>query len=117
MNMKRIDENWGLGDLPVTDCPIAAFDCDGTLWEPGAGDGCDVPVEKNVALLKSLKAWGFRIVVWSGGGKDHAERCVRRCGLEGFADRVCSKTEAREVNADIAFDDMRVNLAKVNIKV
>lgn len=89
----------------------AAFDCDGTLIT------YDNEVNARVVeYARGLHALGFRIIVWSGGGQRYAESVMHRCGLADIA-TAHSKTESKQIGADIAFDDQNVNLAKVNILV
>lgn len=84
------------------------FDCDETLvmWGADINDKTSVMVEsddgvlvtrphkKHIELLKDLKRAGFKIVVWSQGGSDHAERVVKALKLEEFVDLVIAKPEA-----------------------
>lgn len=64
------------------------FDVDATLVDgmsatsmrPGAHD-----------LLTTLRSWGRRIVVWSAGGKEYAERRLTHVGLIDFVDSVHDK--------------------------
>lgn len=91
---------------------VIAFDCDGTLWGFN-----ELPRWNVIDCLRNFHRLGNRIIVWSGGGKSYAEQIVRRLNLTEFVDQCASKTEAKEINADICFDDELTKLAIVNIKV
>lgn len=56
------------------------------------------------------------ITVWSGGGKEYAEMVVKDLGLERYVTNIMSKLQ-NPGDIDISFDDMEVNLAKINIRV
>lgn len=55
---------------------IVAFDCDGTLiddeFEPRA---------KIVDFYKLFESIGCTMMIWSGGGKDYAEKVANKLGL------------------------------------
>ena len=53
------------------------------------------------------------MIIWSGSGTDWAKTWGEKLGLEPFEVRVKEKSE----DISIAFDDMEVDLARVNIKV
>ena len=82
----------------------AFFDVDDTLihWEPLDGveplllvspkESYNVyPMQKNIDLIKEIRAVGWEIVVWSQGGVSHAERCVKLLGIEDLVDVIISK--------------------------
>jgi phosphoglycolate phosphatase-like HAD superfamily hydrolase len=85
---------------------IVCFDVDGTLalWH-GKPEEHDVTISfygeqlsigefyEVTRYLKSLKARGYLIVVWSGNGYEHAEQVVRGLELERYVDFVMSKPE------------------------
>jgi phosphoserine phosphatase len=83
-----------------------AFDVDNTLIR---NDKETVIAE----IARSLSAT-HDVIVWSGGGREYAQLWMDRLGIKGTA---ASKTFADSINADVAFDDQDVRLAKVNIKV
>jgi len=85
-----------------------AFDVDGTLI-----DHEDRPLYRNVELLRRFVEDGMDVIVWSGGGVDYAERFVRKLGFEGLV-RVIAKGNEQ---VDIAFDDEKVNLGRINYEV
>jgi len=79
-----------------------AFDCDGTLI-----DFEDQPRTEMVLLARALRLSDHRVIIWSGGGKNYAEKVMRQCFGElkfecfaKFADNVPP--------IDIAFDDDRM---------
>lgn len=95
-----------------------AFDVDGTLIRNG-GNGEDISNPRIVELLKTLASFkNTYIIVWSGGGKEYAERWVRLLGLEDYVNRVASKMEHKELDVDIAIDDIQdTAIGKINLIV
>lgn len=55
------------------------------------GHGMAVPHKRHIEDLKTMKAKGHIIVVWSQGGSDHAAEVVRALDLESYVDVVISK--------------------------
>lgn len=92
-----------------------AFDVDETLITPkNVGETKeDIPNYDVVAIYKWFQDQGCHMIVWSGGGLDWAKRWVEKLGLEPCEIRIKQKSE----DVDICFDDMEVDLAKVNIKL
>lgn len=98
---------------PSHDVMVAAFDVDGTLL-----DADDKPYKQVVEFLKDLyKTGGYKIIVWSGGGKEYAQTWGRRLGLDEYVSSYHSKLEAKNLKVDIAFDDQPVKLATINMRV
>lgn len=109
---------------------IIAFDVDGTLLR-NEGIPPETPTHLRprvglnlniVSLLQILSGMkNTKIYVWSGGGKEYAERIVREYGLERYVDRCFDKAEYDETiygKVAIAFDDQHdFNLAEHNIIV
>jgi len=99
---------------------IIAFDCDYTLW----GE-YDEPLYDNIQILLWFARRHHRIIVWSGGGSEHAMRCVKKLGLDDIAmkekwDLVVTnkgRSEANEHKPDITFDDAIIELGKVNVRI
>jgi hydroxymethylpyrimidine pyrophosphatase-like HAD family hydrolase len=92
-----------------------AFDVDGTLVSFK-----DVPIERNIELLKAFHKSGASITVWSGGGKDYADLWVRRLGLNEFVDSIEGKpilNKESEAYVDIAIDDEIVKFGHLNWQV
>jgi hydroxymethylpyrimidine pyrophosphatase-like HAD family hydrolase len=110
---------------------IIAFDVDGTILNnekinpetpPHQRPPCTVNLEVILLIqLLSKHMKNTKIIVWSGGGLEHAENTVRRYGLERYVYRCYAKQsydETTEGKVDIAFDDMHsFNLAEKNIIV
>jgi hydroxymethylpyrimidine pyrophosphatase-like HAD family hydrolase len=101
---------------------IVAFDVDGTLIHNGYYPGGEIANERIITLLRILSSFkNIRIVVWSGGGKQYAERWVRLLGIEKEVWRVASKTEypqIRELGRVIAIDDIQdTKLGEMNLIV
>lgn len=110
---------------------IIAFDIDGTILNnegilpetptylrPRMGLNLEV-----VTLIQILskKMKNTKIIVWSGGGKDYAEKIVREYGLEKYVHRCYGKAEYDETTdgkVDICFDDVHAcKLADKNLIV
>lgn len=85
-----------------------AFDVDGTLI-----DLFDNTRQEVVDKLMEHQANGDEVYIWSGGGLDYARTIARRLSLEDVP--VIRKEKNDRI--DICYDDMDVNLAKVNIKI
>lgn len=94
---------------------VIAFDCDGTILN-NEGIPPETPVHlrpkvgMNVEVILlmqilSKKMKNTRIIVWSGGGKEYAEKIVREYGLAKYVDVCYAKNECDE-EVDIAFDDV-----------
>ena len=74
-----------------------AFDCDNTLI-----DWNEEPREEIVTLCRALAAH-FKVIIWSGGGREYAQTVARRCRLE---DIPCFAKFAEGLPVvDIAIDD------------
>lgn len=91
---------------------IIAFDVDGTIETLGGKPRWEI-----LDLLRQFSKLGHRIILWSGGGKEYAERKMREYKLDAFVDSCQDKSYASGVVIDICFDDESVDLAVVNIKV
>lgn len=108
-------ENMGANEMKDV---VIAFDVDGTLIRNG-GNREDISNPRIVELVKILASFkNVKIVVWSGGGKDYAQRWVRLLGLDDYVWKVASKTEHLEIQADIAIDDIQdTAIGKLNLIV
>lgn len=110
---------------------IIAFDVDGTILN-NEGIQPDTPtylrprcgVNLEVILLiqiLSKKMKNTKIYVWSGGGKEYAEKIVREYGLDKYVHRCFGKREYDETidgKVDICFDDVHAcKLADKNLIV
>jgi hypothetical protein len=122
-------------DLPRSDSGkmqrvIVAFDVDGTLIKnidatrvPGIPVNGDVPIVHQINTLEVLSTYkNIRIVVWSGGGKQYAERWGNRLGLDKYVWRYASKLEHEQLKSQcdflIAIDDIQATrLGDVNLIV
>jgi hydroxymethylpyrimidine pyrophosphatase-like HAD family hydrolase len=87
-----------------------AFDVDGTLIEQ-VGEKEDTPRYSVINIFHTYKNLGCQMYVWSGGGFDYAKRWAERLGLEATI------AVKGSFVPDIAFDDLEVELGKVNIQV
>lgn len=89
-----------------------AFDVDDTLIVPSvATGGRDTPNYDTIAIFKWFEAQGNDMIIWSGSGLDWASTWAEKLGLKA---RIIRKGSEQ---VDIAFDDMKVELGKVNVKV
>lgn len=50
-----------------------------------------VPIQRHIDLLKSYKARGYEVTVWSANGYQWAEEVVRVLRLETYVDHVATK--------------------------
>ena len=91
-----------------------AFDTDDTLIIPSIVTGMpyDTPNYDTIALFKWFQAQGNDMVIWSGGGVDYAKMWADKLGLVA---RILPKEKNDSV--DLCFDDMVVDLAKINLRV
>ena len=89
---------------------IVAFDVDGTLI-----DYEDNPRHTIIDLLKRHSEQGDYVIVWSGGGKEYAQRWVTRLGLDEYVNKVLPKSWP--VHPDLTYDDQIVKLGIKNICV
>jgi len=106
MVRSRLDD--GTKHMTILDNIESLFvDVDGTLvfWEGKPGRVFrGVPREDlhkhcrvNEELVEALKRWSNEdnfLVVWTTGGKAHADWAVKLTGLEGFVNMVCGKPHA-----------------------
>lgn len=92
-----------------------AFDVDDTLIVPSVATGLayETPNYDTIAIYKWFQSQGYEMIIWSGSGIDWAKTWGEKLGLTPFTVRVKEKSN----DIDIAFDDCRVDLAKVNIRV
>lgn len=110
---------------------IIAFDIDGTILNnegippetptylrPRCGVNLEVIMLIQI-LSKRMK--NTKIYVWSGGGKDYAEKIVREYGLDKYVHRCFGKQDYDETidgKVDICFDDVHAcKLADKNLIV
>ena len=120
---------------------VIAFDIDGTLLNnegippgvpPHLRPRCGVNLDAVLLMQLLSKQKNTRVIVWSGGGRDYAEKICREYGFERYVDRAYGKpvgtphalTEQGaydpEVDGpvDICFDDIHAcTLADKNIIV
>lgn len=84
------------------------FDVDGTLI-----DYTNQPRDLVIHLLRTFKALGCEVYVWSGGGVQYAHGWVNRLGLNDVVDDVIMKGS---IKPDLAVDDQSVNLGLANFR-
>lgn len=110
---------------------IIAFDVDGTILnnegiQPETPTylrprmGLNLEVITLIQIL-SKKMKNSRVIVWSGGGKEYAQKIVREYGLEKYVSQCYGKQEYDEEidgKVDICFDDVHAcELAEKNLIV
>ncbi len=110
---------------------IIAFDCDGTILNnegippetpthlrPRCGLNLEVVT---LIQLLSKKMKNTKIIVWSGGGKEYAERICREYGLDRYVSACYGKADYDPTingQVDICFDDVHAcDLADKNLIV
>lgn len=111
---------------------VVAFDVDGTLIENGAWvTGVMTPNQRIVDLLVTLASFkNITVVVWSGGGKDWADKAVDTLGLRRYVKATYSKNCTGkspdgktwyfepDIKPDIAIDDIQAcSLGAINLIV
>lgn len=114
-----MNEKMGLPNGPMEVVTIA-FDVDGTLIRDG-GNKADIANERIVELLKILSSFkNVKIIVWSGGGQEYAERWGRLIGVDDYVWKYMSKINANLMGfkPTIAIDDIQdTKLGQVNLIV
>ncbi len=94
---------------------VIAFDIDGTLLNnegippetpPHMRPKCGVNIDAVLLLQLLSKQKNTRIIVWSGGGRDYAERVCREYGFEKYVDRAYGKPRGtpKAVHENGAYD-------------
>jgi phosphoserine phosphatase len=110
---------------------IIAFDVDGTILNNNGippetpthlRPRCGVNLEVITLIqILSQKIKNSRIIVWSGGGKEYAEKICREYGLDRYVSQCFSKCDydsTIEGEVDICFDDVHsCKLAQKNLIV
>lgn len=86
-----------------------AFDVDGCLIHFD-----DTPNYNNIDLFNKFVKIGCYVIVWSGGGRDYAEHWSNKLGLR--PNEIRDKLDKWD-DVDLAFDDEKINLAKINILI
>lgn len=116
---KRMNAQLGLPEGPMEKV-IVAFDVDGTLIT-NTGAKPDIANERIVNLLKILASFkNIKIVVWSGGGKEYAERWGKLTGVDEYVWQYMSKITAHMngFKPTIAIDDIQdTKLGQINLIV
>lgn len=116
ISTERKEADLGTGHDNAGTNKTICFDVDGTLR-----DYYDRPRRDVIETLLLFVRAGWRVFVWSGGGRDYAENVGRLLKLpESVA--YTSKTrgvvvDGVKVKPDIAVDDQEVSLGIRNIKV
>lgn len=95
-----------------------AFDCDGTLVN------LDGTLRDEVCrlLIAFLSSGGFKVIVWSGGGKDYAQSVWRRVvakyelldGMSDLVELVEVKAKDQVTKPELSIDDQPVSLGHFN---
>lgn len=95
---------------------LIALDVDGTL-RCNCTPVCKDPNEDIIRLAKILAGFkNVRLMVWSGGGKDYAQKFIDLYSLPAFAASKIDPTTWVSGKPQIAIDDEETfNLADVNL--
>jgi hypothetical protein len=96
-----------------------AFDIDDTLWKIDVKHKRQVPDYDLIQVLRWFVANGDEVFVWSAGGMDYAQTIVDKLGLTDHVTVIPKNgyPEGKDEEINIAFDDVEVGLATVNVKV
>lgn len=91
-----------------------AFDIDDTVWKvlyvPRIQQ---IPDYDLVQVIRWFYQNGDTIYFWSAGGIDYAQTIINKLGLDAYGVVIGKGT----IRPDIAFDDEKVTLGKVNVRV
>jgi len=87
-----------------------AFDVDGTLIYQ-VGEKEDTPRHSILLIFKILKWLKFEMFVWSDGDEDYAEFWRNKLGLDAKV------VEKGSFVPFVAFDNEKVKLGRINIRV
>ena len=83
-----------------------AFDVDGTLRNNTSDEV--VANEDIRSLLRILHRFkNVHTIVWSGSGELYARQCAAKMHIDQWVDSYASKTAHKELNVDIAIDDIQ----------
>ena len=96
-----------------------AFDVDDTLYKIRVDERDQIPDYDLIQVLRWFYNNGDEIYVWSAGGIDYTKVFVKKLGLDKMV-TVIPKVAHDDSNShkiDIAFDDCKTKLAKVDILV
>ncbi len=105
--IKNVNKKLGLPTRKMKKIVIC-FDVDGTLLNNTEKTSPFVANERIRTLLITLSSFkNTKIIVWSGSGELCARQTVHSLGLEHYVDGYASKTNWKEINPDIAIDDIQ----------
>lgn len=91
---------------------ICAFDVDQTLVDSKGN-----PISKNVDMYFWFQRHGYRMVVWSAGGKYHAQEVSDRLGLNPAMTLTKKEWGGNVIYPDVAVDDLDLHIARNMVKV
>ncbi len=91
---------------------IAAFDTDNTIIDSEGN-----PIAKNVDMYRWFQKHGYTMVVWSAGGKQHAEEVSQRLGLNPAMTLTKKIWGGNRIYPDVAVDDLDLHIARNMVKV
>lgn len=115
---QKLSKNAELG-LPVDRMRrvVIAFDVDGTLRDnTKEGVIANEDIRSLLRILSKFK--NTKIIVWSGSGEFYARQCAREMHIEHWVDRYASKTEWKDLQVDIAIDDIQdTSIGLINLIV
>ena len=102
-------QGWIEDEQPTQPLHVA-FDLDGTLIHQ-TGDLEDTPRYDVISVFHFFEKLGNVMYIWSGGGVEYAKVWAQKLGLKALI------VEKGSFKPDICFDDMRVNLGIISIRV
>ena len=114
--MTKIDTDYSILPREKMEQVSIAFDVDGTLRN-NTTDTTQEPNKRIVELFNILASFkNVKLYVWSGGGKEYAERFARLYGLPVKENNCISKFSG--FKPDIAIDDIQdTALGSINLIV
>jgi hypothetical protein len=89
-----------------------AFDTDLTLIDSEGN-----PIQKNVDMYFWFQKHGYRMVVWSAAGKQHAQDIANKLGLKPDMVLLKSENMGNQIYPDVAVDDKDLHIARNMVKV
>jgi hydroxymethylpyrimidine pyrophosphatase-like HAD family hydrolase len=94
-----------------------AIDIDGTLRD-NTKDAviANEDIRTLIRILSKFK--NTKIIIWSGSGELYARQVAKECHVAQWVDGYASKTQHKEINADISIDDVQdTDIGKINLIV
>lgn len=96
---------------------LIAFDVDGTLRDNTTDKvRANEDIRTLIRILSRFK--NVTILLWSGSGELYARQIAKECAVDWYIDRYASKLDWKEIQPDIAIDDIQdTAIGKLNLIV